>query len=219
MDEREALDRLRAVVPDDMPPATFDHGSVVRASRAVQRRRRQVVTGALTAVLVVGGLGGAVAALRGLPGGSSSDAAATAGTVAASGRADGLINPAPTGAAPGGQGPDNGLAGCATASEALVRAVVQALPTVSRRGPYPLTRSCPAGTTGAEFRVGDGPASKRLQVLLGPAPVASAGPSGSARTADGRSVTVIDLPAPDGSPGPHVARPGELAAKVAAALG
>lgn len=217
MDEREALDRLRAAVPDEMPPASFDHGSVVRASRAAQRRRRQVVTGALTAVLVVGGLGGAVAALRALPGGSS-DSSSGSGAVAASGRANAMTDSAPTGAAPFGQGPNNGIPGCGSATEALVSAVVQVLPAVSGRGPYRLTRPCPPGTTGAAFRVGDGPTSARLEVLLGPAVVASAEPSGSARTTDGRVVTVIDTPAPDGSRGPYAARVDELAAKVAAAL-
>lgn len=215
MDEREALDRLRAAVPEEMPPATFDHGSVVRASRAAQRRRRQVVTGALTAVLVVGGLGGAVAALRGLPGGTS-ESSSSAGAEAASGRSGQLTSPAAAG--PLLQAPDESLPDCGAAPGALVSAVVRALPATAGRGPYPLTRSCPAGTTGAEFRVGDGPTAERLEVLLGRAAVAPAEPSGSARTADGRVVTVIDLPAPDGTRGPYAARVDELAAKIAAAL-
>ena len=227
----EALaELLRAAAPTTVPPAGFDHGTVLAVARRAQARRRRLLAGGAAAVVVVLAGGGAASVLGGGAGEQSTASSAVTGsaagsTGAGSTGAGGIApqlpqDPAAAGTAPGVGPQQLGAGTCGPTDRAVHAALQQALPELAARPPYPLDRACPDGTTGAGVAVSAGGVAGRLEVLLGPAAVtATDGATGTATTADGRTVTIVSVPAAGSSTGPYADRLDDVARRVAAALG
>ncbi len=107
-------ERLAALFRDaagtDPPPSAFDHDRVVTTSRRITARRRSAVLGGAMALLVVAGVGVAVAVPR-ATGGDASTAAASAADAAAE-------------SVPGQAGPGPALPGSAAPEQAVPKQVV-----------------------------------------------------------------------------------------------
>lgn len=220
--EQELVDRLRTAAPKQLPPAGFDHPSVLEASRRVgQRRQRRVVAG-VTAVGVLLA-SGTVAVLGRGPGqetvassGGTASSSAAAAHVPADGVAPPSAQPVPTPGAPGvgpmllGSGP------CGPADRAVHAALVGVFPEVAAQPPFAVEQQCAPGTTGVGVVLA---VVGRVEVLVGPAAAPSRGPTGTASTADGRTVTVVPVPAAGPATGLDAATLDDVARRVAAALG
>ncbi len=206
-------DRLAAVFRDaaaDPPPSAFDHDSVVATSRRITRRRRSAAVGAAMALLVVAGVGVAVAVPRDT---DATTAAAPAPDVAAE-SAPGRATPEqarPEQATPT-EVPDAqrdaeatigaplgpGTAPCADRQDPQLRALVeQVLPEVTGAPEAAVTMECrPPGERGVNLEVDDAGTPGLLTVLYlppGVAPDAAYG-GASAATASGGTVVVSSRP-------------------------
>lgn len=220
--EQELADLLRHAAPQQLPLATFDHASVLAASRRVGRRRQRLVAGGVTAVGVLLA-SGAVAVLGRGPvqetvassGGTASSSAATA-HVPAEGVAPPSAQPVPTPGATG-MGPQlQGSGPCGPADRTVHAALVGVFPEVAAQQPFAVDQQCAPGTTGVGVVLA---VVGRVEVLVGPAAAPSSGPTGTASTADGRTVTVVPVPAAGSPTGLDAATLDEVARRVAAALG
>ena len=225
--DHELVDLLRTAAPGQPPPAGFGHASVLAASRRLGQRRQRRVAGGVTAVVVLLA-GGAVAVLGRGPGqetaASSAVAAsssAAAGQVPAEGVTPPSALPAPT---PGASsvGPELLRAGtCGPVDRAVHAALVGVFPEVAAQQPLAVDQPCPPGTTGVRVVLA---VAGRVEVLVGPAAVPSSGPTGTASTAGGRTVTVVPVPAAGSRTGLDTATLDtatldDVARRVAAALG
>src|SRR5687768_12167412 len=148
MDEKRLTEAFRAAVPDEsVPPASFDHADVVRASRRVTARRRAALAGGGLAVLAVVGIGVAVLPASVGDGGSPSAAPAVAPQAppaAAPQSADGAPGVAAEDARAAAAAPlGPGTGECADRQDAALRALVeQALPEVAGATEAAVTLEC-----------------------------------------------------------------------------
>jgi hypothetical protein len=207
----EALtELLRTAAPTRLPPAGFDHGSVLAASRRAGVRRQRLLAGGAAAVVVLLAGGGALAVLGG-PGEQSTAASAAAGQ---------QEDPAPRRSAPGAASQPRGAGTCGPTDRTVYAALQRVFPELAAQPPFPLARACPAGTTGAGVLLSADGVVGRVEVLVGPAAVtATDGATGTATTADGRTLTVVSVPAGGSPAGPYADRLDDVARRVAAALG
>lgn len=232
------VDLLRSAAPAQLPPAGFDHASVLAASRRAGARRQRLVAGGVAAAVVLLAGGAAVAMLGPGQGSDATASSAAAGEAAAttdpsgsgSSAAAGIVpevrppdqlpeDPPPP-ATPPGQAPQPlGAGSCGPADRAVYAALVQVFGELAAQQPFPVGRDCPTGTTGAGVLLTADGVVGRVEVLLGPAAVAATdGATGTATTADGRVVTVVSVPAGGSSAGPYADRLDDVARQVAAAL-
>jgi len=245
VDDRELGDLLRRAVPQQLPAARFDHAKVLAAAERARTRRGAMLLGGVVAALVLVAGGGVVAVVnRGVSGGGDTVAASagasrpgepragepsagepSAGAQSVPGGAqvrpfDALPeDPQPSGVLPPAlQPPPPSVGVCGPVDRSVYAALVQVFPELSARQPFPLAQDCPAGTTGAGVLLTDRGVVGRLEVLVGPAEVPSVDRTGVARSADGRTVTVVSVPAAGATAGPYAAGLNEVAARVAAAL-
>lgn len=245
MDDRELGDLLRRAVPQQLPAARFDHAKVLAAAERARTRRGAMLLGGVVAALVLVAGGGVVVAVnRGVSGGGDTVAASagasrpgepragepsagepSAGAQSVPGGAqvrpfDALPeDPQPSGVLPPAlQPPPPSVGVCGPVDRSVYAALVQVFPELSAQQPFPLAQDCPAGTTGAGVLLTDRGVVGRVEVLVGPAEVPSADRTGVARSADGRTVTVVSVPAAGATAGPYAAGLNEVAAQVAAAL-
>ncbi len=245
MDDRELGDLLRRAVPQQLPAARFDHAKVLAAAERARTRRGAMLLGGVVAALVLVAGGGVVAVVnRGVSGGGDTVAASagasrpgeprtgepsagepSAGAQSVPGGAqvrpfDALPeDPQPSGVLPSAlQPPPPSVGVCGPVDRSVYAALVQVFPELSAQQPFPLAQDCPAGTTGAGVLLTDRGVVGRLEVLVGPAEVPSVDRTGVARSADGRTVTVVSVPAAGATAGPYAAGLNEVAAQVAAAL-
>jgi hypothetical protein len=210
MDEKRLTEVFRAAVPDEsVPPASFDHADVVRASRRVTARRRAALAGGGLAVLAVVGVG--VAVLPGTAGDGASRSAAPAAApqapttaapqsppAAAPQAADGAPGVAAEdarAAAPAPLGPGTGE--CADRQDPALRGLVeQALPEVVGAPEAAVTLECrPGGERGVALHVADAGVAGLLTVDYLPPGTATRPPdpdtvSTTVPTASGGTVTV-----------------------------
>jgi len=245
VDDRELGDLLRRAVPQQLPAARFDHAKVLAAAERARTRRGAMLLGGVVAALVLVAGGGVVAVVnRGVSGGGDTVAASagasrpgeprtgepsagepSAGAQSVPGGAqvrpfDALPeDPQPSGVLPSAlQPPPPSVGVCGPVDRSVYAALVQVFPELSAQQPFPLAQDCPAGTTGAGVLLTDRGVVGRLEVLVGPAEVPSVDRTGVARSADGRTVTVVSVPAAGATAGPYAAGLNEVAAQVAAAL-
>ena len=245
MDDRELGDLLRRAVPQQLPAARFDHAKVLAAAERARTRRGAMLLGGVVAALVLVAGGGVVAVVnRGVSGGGDTVAASagasrpgepragepsagepSAGAQSVPGGAqvrpfDALPeDPQPSGVLPPAlQPPPPSVGVCGPVDRSVYAALVQVFPELSAQQPFPLAQDCPAGTTGAGVLLTDRGVVGRVEVLVGPAEVPSVDRTGVARSADGRTVTVVSVPAAGATAGPYAAGLNEVAARVAAAL-
>lgn len=218
--EQELVDLLRTSAPGQLPPAGFDHPSVLAASRRVGQRRR-LVAGGVTAVGVLLA-SGAVAVLSRGPGQETvaSSAGTASSTTAAHVPAEGIAPPSaqplPT---PGASGLGPMLLGsrpCGPVDRTVHAALVRVFPELAAQPPFAVDQPCPPGATGVGVVLAS---AGRVEVLVGPVAAPSSGPTGTASTADGRTVTVVPVPAAGSPTGLDVATLDDVARRVAAALG
>jgi hypothetical protein len=238
MDEKRLTEALRAAVPDEsMPPASFDHADVVRASRRVTARRRAALAAGGLAVLAVVGVGVAVlpgsAGDSGLP--SAAPAAAPQAPPAAAPQAPPAAAPQAADGAPGVAaenareaaaaplGPATGE--CADRQDPALRALVeQALPEVVGATEAAVTLECrPGGERGVALHVDDAGVVGLLTVDYLPPGTALRTPdpdtvSTTAATASGGTVTVTVRSDEPGALPPFAQRVDELAGFLAPRL-
>jgi hypothetical protein len=202
MDEKRLTEAFRAAVPDEsVPPASFDHADVVRASRRVTARRRAALAGGGLAVLAVVGVG--VAVLPGMAGDGGPQAAAPAAApqappAAAPHSADGAPSVAAEDAREAAGAPLGPATGeCADRQDPALRALVeQALPEVVGATEAAVTLECrPGGGRGVALHVVEAGAAGLLTVDYVPPGTAPRPPdpdteSATMPTASGGTVTV-----------------------------
>lgn len=208
--EQELADQLRRAAPQQLPLANFDHASVLAASRRAGVRRRAVTAGIAAVVLLLGGVA-AVAALGSLgsvPGSDATASSADPGRLA--------VDPVPTMGPPGLSPQLLGSGPCGPVDRTVHAALVGLFPQVAAQQPFAVDQPCPPGTTGVGVVLA---VAGRVEVLVGPAAVPSSGPTGTASTADGRTVTVVPAPATGSRAGLDTATLDDVARRVAAALG
>lgn len=220
--EQELADQLRRAAPQQLPLANFDHASVLASSRRVGQRRQRLVAGGVTAVGVLLA-SGAVAVLGRGPAqetAASSAGAASSSAAAAQVPAEGVTPPStPPAPNPGASsvGPELLRAGtCGPADRAVHAALLGVFPEVAAQQPFAVDQPCPPGTTGVGVVLA---VVGRVEVLVGTATVSSSGPTGTASSADGRTVTVVPVPAAGSPTGLDAATLDDVARRVAAALG
>ena len=219
--EQELVDLLRTSAPGQLPPAGFDHPSVLEASRRVGQRRQRRVAGGVTAVGVLLASGAVVVLSRGPGQETVASSAATASSSAAAhvpaeGVAPPSAQPVPT---PGASGMGPMLLGsgpCGPVDRTVHAALLGVFPEVAAQQPFAVDQPCPPGTTGVGVVLA---VAGRVEVLVGPAAVASSGPTGTASSAGGRTVTVVPVPAAGSPTGLDAATLDDVARRVAAALG
>lgn len=230
MDEQRLADALRGAA-EETPAPSFDHADVVRASRRITARRRSALAGGAMAVLVAAGVG-FVALPGGGSGGPASSAAPALGApepapgAEAGARADAPADadaaPAPRQQAPGPPaaarsaappplGPGD-PATCANRQDPVLRAIVEeVLPEVVGAPEAPTTMECrPGGERGVAVEVSGGVLSVEYLPPGTPPRGGADGPSSTAPTASGGTVTV--------SYGPGAAVTAERVAEAAATL-
>lgn len=229
MDMESDDERLAAVfrdaVADAVPPASFDHADVVRASRRVTARRRSALAGGALAVLAVTGVGVAGT----LPGSGdgeqvTSAAPASAPEAAVDARA---AAPGPASAdAPGTMlsapplGPGDPGA-CANPQDSALRALLEeVLPEVAGAAETATTTECrPGGGRGVHLDLPDGLFSVAyLPPGAEPRPPDPGVTRVSEPTASGGTVIVISQAGPSGSPAPFADRVDEVARYLAPRL-
>jgi hypothetical protein len=229
MDEDRLAAVFRAAAADPgAPPAPFDHGDVVRASRRVTLRRRSALAGGALAVVAVLGVGvvaalppsmdgepvpsAAAEAARSAPGSAGSEAAdAAAPPLAAS--PEPLLPAAPLG--PGD--PD----ACADRQDPAVRALLEeVLPEVAGAPEAVVTLECrPGGERGVNLEVDGGVLTVQYLPPGGaPAAVGAGAVSATRPTASGGTVTVAVRAMKPGGPVPFADRVDAVAAHLAPRL-
>lgn len=209
---------FREAASDDAPPPAFDHDRVVATSRRITARRRSAVLGGAMALLVVAGVGVAVALPRAVDGPASAAAPALApdsaaesapGPLSAPGAdqsARDAAEPAPgSGAAAAAPftgtplGP--GTTACAQRQDPQLRALLeQVLPEVVGAVEAAVTMDCrPGGERGVSLEVDDAGTAGLLTVqYLPPGTAADAVGGVTAPTASGGTVVISAGP---GGPG------------------
>lgn len=219
-------DRMAALFSEaasDAPPPGFDHDRVVAASRRITARRRSAVLGGAMALLVVAGVGVAVA-LPGTGGEPAVTAAAPAAQPAPEAAAEAgaaapeVLDAMPHAAqdaarAPGFTGTPlgPGTTECAQRQDPQLRAYLQeVLPEVAGAPEAAVTMECrPGGERGVALEVDDaGTAGLFTVQYLPPGEAASAtgGESASAPTASGGTVVVGSRGDGPGTPAPFTDR-------------
>ena len=220
--EQELADLLRRAAPPQLPPAGFDHASVLAAAGRAGARRRRAVLGGVAALAVLLGGGAAVAGLRSAPGSdaTASSAAAGGGATTASRAAAGSGGVASPPRPPGLSPQLQGVPPCGPVDRTVYDALVMVFPELTAQQPVAVSVDCPAGTTGVGVQLSADGVAGRVEVLVGPAAVTGTrGATGTATTADGRTVTVVPVAA-DGAPaGPSTGALDDVAHRVAVALG
>ncbi|MGH3566203.1 MAG: hypothetical protein ACRDRH_09255 [Pseudonocardia sp.] len=223
-DERLAA-VFRAAVADAVPPASFDHADVVRASRRITARRRSVLAGGALAVLAVTGVGVAgVLSGSGDSEQSSAAAPASAPEAAVDARA---AAPGPASADAAGTvlsvpplGPGD-AGSCANQQDPALRVLLeQVLPEVAGATEAAVTMECrPGGERGVHLEVRGGLFSVGY---LPPGVQARPPDPGVVRisepTASGGTVTVTARAGRRGSPAPYEERLDAVAAYLARRL-
>lgn len=245
----EPDDRIAALfraAASDAPPSAFDHDQVVATSRRVTARRRSAALGGVLTLLVVTGVGAAVA----LPRGSEVPSSAAAPLNAPDGAAESLPNPLSAPGAPDGPGPgdrgtaDDGPAAavpyalpqpvpgivplgpgdteCAQRQDPQLRALVeQVLPEVADATEAAVTTECrPGGERGVNLEVDDAGSPGLLTVqYLPPGSDAAADVDGATSpTASGGTVLVSARPGGPGETAPFQGRLDEVASYLAPRL-
>ncbi|GAA3218644.1 hypothetical protein GCM10017691_01570 [Pseudonocardia petroleophila] len=210
------------------PPAGFDHARVVATSRRITARRRSAVLGGAMALLVVTGVGVAVA-LPGPGGDASSTAAAPAAAPGAASDAearaeaaqapDALRGPSEFSGTPLGPGTTE----CAQRQDPALRAYLEeVLPEVVGATEGAVTMDCrPGGERGVSLEVDDAGTAGLLSVEYlppGEAPGPVSGTSASAPTASGGTVVVSSRGDGPGAPVPFAGRLDAAAAYLAPRL-
>lgn len=205
-DDRTAA-LFRAAASDAAPPAAFDHSDVVRASHRITARRRSALVAGGLALLVVAGVGTAVALPRDQETGAVSSVAAPEAARDAAGSAP---QPGPPGADLSGTPLGPGTATCADRQDPALRALVeQVLPDVAGSAAAPVTFECrPGEERYLALQVDDGGVAGLLTVAyLPPGTAVSLVPDAVvAPTASGGSVVVGSTADQQGGPAPFASR-------------
>ncbi|MBW0136905.1 hypothetical protein [Pseudonocardia abyssalis] len=209
------------------PPPRFDHDRVVATSRRITARRRSAVLGGAMALLVVTGVGVAVA-LPGSGGDASSTAAAPA-AAAPEAASDAAEAQAESATAPDAlRGPSEftgtplgpGTTECAQRQDPALRAYLEeVLPEVVGATESAVTMDCrPGGERGVSLEVVDAGTAGLLTVRYLP-PGEGSGPTGeTAPTASGGTVVVSSRGDGPGTPAPFAGRLADVAAYLAPRL-
>lgn len=206
------------------PPPRFDHDRVVATSRRITARRRSAVLGGAMALLVVTGVGVAVA-LPGTGGDTTSSAAAPAAAPEAPEAASDAASEAAPDALRGrpeftGTPLGPGTTECAQRQDPALRAYLEeVLPEVVGATEGAVTMDCrPGGERGVSLEVDDAGTSGLLSVEYLP-PGEAAGPTGeTAPTASGGTVVVSSRGDGPGTPAPFAGRLADVAAYLAPRL-
>lgn len=236
MDEHKLADAFRDAVRET-PPASFDTGDVVTASRRVTaRRRRQLAAGsALGVVLLAGGLAAGTGLLgtgqQNVPlAGSPPSVSGSAGMLSAhnepnGSRPRGATPLAPNtlaGPAPGHSvTPQSGVDGCGGVDADLAAALATELPSAAASTPAPAEGSCPSGARAVAVPVQDGATSGVVTVVLVPAANAGragpgAGPAAVRAAHGGGTLTVASRSAAAQGAAPYADQLDRIATDLAA---
>lgn len=236
MDEHKLADAFRSAVRET-PPASFDTGDVVTASRRVTaRRRRQLAAGsALGVVLLAGGLAAGTGLFGSGPqnvplAGSPPSVSGSAGTLGAHTEPNGSQPRGATplgpntlaGTAPGHSGtPQSGVESCGGVDADLAAALATELPSAPAGTPASAAGSCPAGARAAAVPVRDGATSGVVTVVLVPTANAGragpdAGPAAVRAAHGGGTLTVASRSASGQGAAPYAAQLDRIATDLAA---